>query len=555
VSLSHRVMQMVRAVPRGHTACADAYLTPCIDKYIGGFASGFAGGLKVGQGFNGSRAILSGPAGGVVGYALTTHRQAAVRQSLAFDMGGTSTDVSRFDGQLEHVFETTTAGVAIQAPQLDINTVAAGGGSRLFFSAPLFVVGPDPRVGGAHPGPVCYRKGGPLTPSRMPTWCWAGCSRISFRRSFGPTALIRHWTQRGQGHALACFGGAGGQHACAIARSLGMIRVFCAQVLRHPQRLRPRAGRCVVHEAQEPCAMEYRQVGERFASVLCPYNLASIEKRFQHLEGECLAKLTQQGFDKPHWWACASRLGLESDPDVIFCIDGFYGDALSGRVHNRNEVQLDLLRGFVVDDGDELGYEHDDEGIFGRVSATTRESKGSRSSSSESLSCIRYERYLHLRYDGTDCAVMCRGSTEPNEDYLSVFVHRYRTEFGFTLDDRRVLIDDIAFEALLRLVPMRKPLQTRSLAARVHHRPSVVLEQNQPYWWSRIGQSSLTKTADLLNQSQISRRRRLRQRRQPIAESELSQMGRVLPENQHLVLTSRERLDFSCALFGPDGRA
>uniref|UniRef100_A0A1I8FDV8 HELICc2 domain-containing protein n=1 Tax=Macrostomum lignano TaxID=282301 RepID=A0A1I8FDV8_9PLAT len=94
--------------------------------------------------------------------------------------------------------------------------------------------------------------------------------------------------------------------------------------------------------------------------------------------------------------ACASRLGLESDPDVIFCIDGFYGDALSGRVHNRNEVpnrvvvqlaragplvQLDLLRGFVVDDGDELGYEHDDEGIFGRVSATTRESKGSRSSS------------------------------------------------------------------------------------------------------------------------------------------------------------------------------
>lgn len=108
--------------------------------------------------FHGSRAVLSGPAGGVVGYALTTPGKHPV---IGFDMGGTSTDVSRYDGQYEHVFESTTAGVTIQAPQLDINTVAAGGGSCLFFRSGLFVVGPE--SAGAHPGPVCYRKNGPLT--------------------------------------------------------------------------------------------------------------------------------------------------------------------------------------------------------------------------------------------------------------------------------------------------------------------------------------------------------------------------------------------------------
>lgn len=108
--------------------------------------------------FNGSRAVLSGPAGGVVGYAMTTP---GTKPVIGFDMGGTSTDVSRYAGAYEHVFESTTAGVTIQAPQLDINTVAAGGGSCLFFRSGMFVVGPE--SAGAHPGPVCYRKGGPLT--------------------------------------------------------------------------------------------------------------------------------------------------------------------------------------------------------------------------------------------------------------------------------------------------------------------------------------------------------------------------------------------------------
>ena len=160
VSLSSKIMPMVRLVPRGFTACVDGYLTPCIKQYLEGFSSGFEdnlngvkvsfmqsdGGLTPMSNFNGSRAILSGPAGGVVGYARTAFGcggENNQRPVIGFDMGGTSTDVSRFGGEFTHVFETITAGVTIQAPQLDINTVAAGGGSRLFFRSGLFVVGPE----------------------------------------------------------------------------------------------------------------------------------------------------------------------------------------------------------------------------------------------------------------------------------------------------------------------------------------------------------------------------------------------------------------------------
>ncbi|KAH9633167.1 hypothetical protein HF086_013790 [Spodoptera exigua] len=175
VSLSHAITSMVRIVPRGFTASADAYLTPHIREYVRGFADGFSGGLKDANVlfmqsdggltpmnmFNGSRAILSGPAGGVVGYAMTAYQKETGLPVIGFDMGGTSTDVSRYAGSLEHVHEATTAGVTIQAPQLDINTVAAGGGSMLMFRSGLFVAGPE--SAGAEPGPACYRKGGPLT--------------------------------------------------------------------------------------------------------------------------------------------------------------------------------------------------------------------------------------------------------------------------------------------------------------------------------------------------------------------------------------------------------
>lgn len=307
---------------RGISCTADAYLTPVIKRYVEGFREGFSdglqsensrcefmqsdGGLVSYDKFSGLRAILSGPAGGVVGHARTSFDPADPTPVIGFDMGGTSTDVSRYDGKLEHVFENTTAGVTIVAPQLDINTVAAGGGSILFWRHGLFVVGPD--SAGAHPGPACYRKGGPLTITDANLFLGRLLPEY-FPKIFGPNenealdveitrekfaelarqineetgqnksaedvALgfidvanesmakpIRVLTQaRGfdtSAHNLACFGGAGGQHACAIAASLNIRTVI---IHRYSSILSAygMALADIVHEAQEPSSGVFDQ--------------------------------------------------------------------------------------------------------------------------------------------------------------------------------------------------------------------------------------------------------------------------------------------------------
>ena len=176
VTLSSTAMPTIKLVPRGYTALADAYLTPPLrDVYIAGFVSGFAdglvntrlsfmqsdGGLAPLSSFSGRRAVLSGPAGGVVGVAATAGGQGGSGGVVAFDMGGTSTDVSRWAGAYEFVNECTIAGVVLAAPQLDISTVAAGGGSICTFRHGTFCVGPE--SAGSSPGPVCYGRNGPLT--------------------------------------------------------------------------------------------------------------------------------------------------------------------------------------------------------------------------------------------------------------------------------------------------------------------------------------------------------------------------------------------------------
>lgn len=197
VSESAALLPMIKLVPRGVSSTADAYLTPVLRAYLDGFFTGFDDKLRRGEGarvefmgsdgglldlrnFSGLKSILSGPAGGVVGYALTSWDENARHPVIGYvsssppllipircrtnvvadrprrlDVGGTSTDVSRFAGRYEVVYETTTAGVSIQSPQLDINTVAAGGGSCLAFRNGLFLAGPE--SAGAEPGPACYR--------------------------------------------------------------------------------------------------------------------------------------------------------------------------------------------------------------------------------------------------------------------------------------------------------------------------------------------------------------------------------------------------------------
>ncbi len=283
VSASHAVSPLMKLVSRGDTTVVDAYLSPILRRYVdrvsaelGGTRLMFMqsnGGLTDARLFQGKDSILSGPAGGVVGMAETA-RAAGYGQVIGFDMGGTSTDVSHFDGTYERSFETQVAGVRIRAPMMRIHTVAAGGGSILHFDGQRYRAGPD--SAGADPGPACYRRGGPLTvtdanvmlgriqPAFFPPVFGPGGDQpldaAVVRRAFtrltvnihaasgdertpeqvaegfltvaveNMASAIKHISvQRGYdvtAYTLQCFGGAGGQHACAVADALGMTRVM-----------------------------------------------------------------------------------------------------------------------------------------------------------------------------------------------------------------------------------------------------------------------------------------------------------------------------------------
>lgn len=431
ISISSEVMPMVRMVPRGCTTCVDAYLTPVIKQYLSNFRSGFDanidqvrvsfmqsdGGLTPMHSFSGNRAILSGPAGGVVGYARTSYHhddgppaadeEDAQKPVIGFDMGGTSTDVSRYAGSYEHVFETVTAGVTVQCPQLDINTVAAGGGSRLFFKNGLFVVGPE--SAGAHPGPVCYRKGGYLAvtdanvmlgriqPHLFPSIFGEEedqpidfeSAKMAFESitqevnkdlgkskaytvdevAFGFIRVaneamarpIRNLTtMKGYDvtrHALSCFGGAGPQHCCAIAKSLGMKKIY-------------------VH---------------RYSGILSAYGLS-------------LADVVVEK-QKP-----------------------FSGAAIdSGGVMTQAHDALASLEDITRADLERQGFSDD---------------------------CIAVTRFLNCRYQGTDTTIMVslpsgvESTKEATDGYAAEFVANYRREYGFELMNRAILVEDVRVRAV-----------------------------------------------------------------------------------------------------------
>ncbi|MBV9346513.1 MAG: hydantoinase B/oxoprolinase family protein, partial [Pseudolabrys sp.] len=282
VSVSHEVSPLIKLVGRGDTTVVDAYLSPILRQYVARVDKELdaknsearlmfmmsSGGLTAAELFQGKDAILSGPAGGVVGMA-QTGREAGAEYLIGFDMGGTSTDVSHYDGEYERAFETEVAGVRMRAPMMLIHTVAAGGGSILHYDGARFRVGPD--SAGANPGPKCYRRGGPLAvtdanvmvgkllPGYFPKIFGpeqnqaldGGAVREAFaelaKKVSGKTAeeiadgfikiavenmanaIKKISVQRGYDvtrYTLNCFGGAGGQHACLVADALGMTRVL-----------------------------------------------------------------------------------------------------------------------------------------------------------------------------------------------------------------------------------------------------------------------------------------------------------------------------------------
>jgi len=407
ISVSHEVSPLMKLVSRGDTTVVDAYLSPILRRYVRQVEADLGtvplqfmqsnGGLTDAHRFQGKDAILSGPAGGIVGAAQVS-KLAGFDKIIGFDMGGTSTDVTHYAGEYEREFATEVAGVRIRAPMMKIHTVAAGGGSICSFDGARFRVGPQ--SAGANPGPASYRRGGPLTV----TDCNVMTGKISarwFPHVFGPdgdlpldadvvqrkfaevaaavedaTGVARTPEEIAQGflkiavenmanaikqisvqrgydvthYTLACFGGAGGQHACLVADALGMTRVFI-----HP-----------------------------LAGVLSAYGMGLADVR----------ALRQQALETP------------LDREALAACDHTFEPLETAA---RNEVAEQRI---PVDN-------------------------------------ISMRRTLHIKYDGTDTALEIDFSTEPAK-IVDTFERLYRARYGFLMPNKTLIIEAVAVEAIGR---------------------------------------------------------------------------------------------------------
>ncbi|MFM8756532.1 MAG: hydantoinase B/oxoprolinase family protein [Limnohabitans sp.] len=542
VSTSHETSPMMKFVSRGDTTVVDAYLSPILRRYVDQVAREMpgvklffmqsSGGLTDAHAFQGKDAILSGPAGGIVGMARTA-ALAGCDKVIGFDMGGTSTDVSHFAGEFEREFETQVAGVRMRAPMMSIHTVAAGGGSILAFDGARFRVGPE--SAGANPGPASYRRGGPLAVTDanvilgkiQPDW---------FPKVFGPQAnqplsvepvrekfsararqtgrsaedvaegFIRIAVQqlanaikkisvsRGYDvtrYTLQCFGGAGGQHACLVADALGMTRVL----------VHPLAG-----------------VLSAYGMGLADQNLIREQSVELALEASAMAQMAAQ----------LDSLAAQASA------------ALQAQQLVRSEVQV--------------------------------------------------RRRVHVRYEGTDSALVVPFGDLPA--IQSCFEAAYRQRFAFLMEGKRLIAEAVSVEAMvagdapaelrhalspLREVPYRATVRMFSegawhaaaLVVREDLRagdqvtgPAIIAEKNattvvEPEWTAR-----LTELDHILLERRVPRAQTfaagttvdpvLLEVFNNLFMNIAEQMGLQL-QNTAYSVNIKERLDFSCALFNDEG--
>ncbi len=547
VSASHAVSPLMKVVSRGDTTVVDAYLSPILRRYVDQVAEELPGarlmfmqsngGLTDAHRFQGKDSILSGPAGGIVGMVRTSEA-AGFPKVIGFDMGGTSTDVSHYAGELEREFETLVAGVRMRAPMMSIHTIAAGGGSILFFDGQRQRVGPD--SAGANPGPASYRRGGPLTV----TDCNVMLGKVQpefFPKVFGPkgnealdadvvrkkfaqlageiaaaigqpqspeavaegfiriavanmaNAIKFISVQRGHDvteYTLACFGGAGGQHACLVADELGMRRVYI-----HP-----------------------------LAGVLSAYGMGLAQVRA--LREEAVEKRLEDGALTDIEEKCV-RLGEHA-------------------VHELAE---------------------------------------------QGVAFERLEKRVHLKYEGTDTSLAVPlGSIKQMREE---FERLYRSRFSFLMPDRALVAEAVSVEAVgrsdagpglivagpttsARPAPVAEVQMTTGGTAHrtpvfVRERlapgtripgPAIIAERNattvvEPEWEARV-----TELDHLVLERVVERRARyaLGTSADPVMlevfnnlfMSIAEQMGVRLAQTAYSV-NIKERLDFSCALFDADG--
>jgi 5-oxoprolinase (ATP-hydrolysing) len=570
VSVSHEISPLIKLVGRGDTTVVDAYLSPIIRSYVSKVAQEIepdtnaveagapppilrtllmfmmsSGGLTRADLFQGKDAILSGPAGGVVGMA-ETGREAGFERLIGFDMGGTSTDVSHYAGEYERAFETEIAGVRMRAPMMLIHTVAAGGGSLLHFDGARLRVGPD--SAGANPGPKCYRRGGPLAltdanvmvgkllPEFFPKIFGPGQNEpldiTAVRTAFAQlaaevgdgrsgedvadgfikiavenmaNAIKKISVQRGYdvtGYVLNCFGGAGGQHACLVADALAMTKVLI-----HP-----------------------------FSSLLSAYGMGLADIRATR----------EQAIEEP--------FGDSALASIIAT-----GKRLAEEAHH------EVTRQGVRSDA---------------VTAHVR---------------------VHVRYAGTDTALLVPGFTlrAPSEQpsvllaqIQSAFETAHKSRFGFIDESKELVIEAVSIEAIggrakfqqpvlsVTASPLPKPARRaefhsggRRHAADIFLRaqlspghtvtgPAIIIEEHQTIVVEEGWQAAVTARDHLLLERRVALRRQsaIGTAADPVMLEVFNNLFRSIAEQMGVSLQNtaysvniKERLDFSCAIFAADG--
>jgi 5-oxoprolinase (ATP-hydrolysing) len=579
VSVSHEVSPLIKLVGRGDTTVVDAYLSPILRRYVEQVAGELdiartgirlmfmmsSGGLTAAELFQGKDAILSGPAGGMVGMA-ETGKSAGFNKVIGFDMGGTSTDVAHYDGVYERAFETEVAGVRMRAPMMLIHTVAAGGGSILHFDGQRFRVGPD--SAGANPGPACYRNGGPLAVTDANVMVGKLQSDL-FPAIFGPqrsellddaavakafdrlatdikgktreeiadgfiriavenmaNAIKKISVQRGYDvtrYALNCFGGAGGQHACLVADALGMT-----SILIHP-----------------------------FSGLLSAYGMGLADIRATRQQA------VEVAFDEAGRAAIAdtgARLGADAAREITSQGVSAEDVQIFIRAHIRyagTDTALEVEAGLYDSAGHVASITFGDTSLFtGRVDAG------------------REGHYATL------------------DALKTAFKKAHRQRFGFIDDTKPMVIEAVSVEAVgggasfseVETDTFRRPLppaakQTRFFSAggwhdaQVYTRnqlfpgaaipgPALIIEPNQtivvePGWRAEVtGKDYL-----VLNRVvALSRQVAVGTKADPIMLEVFNNLFMSIAEQMGLTLQNtaysvniKERLDFSCAVFGADG--
>ncbi|KAM9929289.1 hypothetical protein OXX59_001287 [Metschnikowia pulcherrima] len=417
ISLSSSLSPMIKFVSRANSSIVDAYLTPEIKRYLSSFEAGLKhgyrsganrqgvrchymqsdGGLVDAHAFSGLRAILSGPAGGVVGYAATCYDPANEIPLIGFDMGGTSTDVSRYgEGKFYHVFETVTAGVTIQSPQLDINTVAAGGGSILTYKNGLFHVGPESAA--SEPGPACYRKGGPLTVTDANLYLGRLLPEY-FPHIFGP----------------------GEDQSLDFDASAQKFEELAAEINAANPEMAPMSPREVAYGfikvANETMARPIRQLAEAKGHVTAAHRLVSFG-----------------GAGGQHAVAIAASLGIST------VLIHRYSSVLSAYGMALADVVEDVQEPFSVALNDTSKS-----ALAARLEALKQQAAAALRSQDFADEAMIFEEYLNLRFAGTESGIMVpKGDSW---DFQETFNAMHKREFGFVFD-KEVLVDDVRVRAI-----------------------------------------------------------------------------------------------------------